>query len=249
MFISGILLAAGNATRMGADKLQMSYKGRRLIDRAIDPLVKCRLIDEVIIVVRPDLLFSVDHPKCRIIVNPAHQEGMGSSLRTGVAAAHAASDAFVVSLADMAELTADLITELIEAFRRARKWILVPQYQRQNGHPVVIAGNCRADLSRLGGDQGARSLILEHPEMVEYFDARHRAVVYDADTPADIALKHMFFDSADALHDAAAALTNAGIYFEDAAAGSGGRMWIGYYPFDEEQVVPLCRGGRMTEPK
>ena len=249
MFVSGILLAAGNASRMGAEKLQMSYKGRRLIDRAIAPLVNCPLIDELIIVVRPDLRSAVDHPKCRIIVNPVHQEGMGSSLRTGVAAAHASSDVFVVSLADMPELRVQIVTGLIHVYRQCGKSIVVPQYRRQNGHPVIIAGNCRAELSRLGGDQGARSLINEHPEMVEYFDSQDRAVVYDVDAPADIALKHLIFDSADAFRNGAAALEGAGIYYEESDAGGGRPMCIGYYPFDEEQVVPLCQGGRIAEPR
>jgi xanthine dehydrogenase accessory factor len=186
MFTSAILLAAGSATRMGAEKLQLLYHGRRLIDRALAALVDCPLIDEVIVVVRPDLPLPAAHPKCRIVVNPDHREGMGASLRTGVAAANVTADALVVSLADMPELTAEIVTELIEAFRRSGKRMLVPQYQRRDGHPVIFAGRCRADLLRLSGDVGARSIIHEHPEAVEHWPTTQRGVVYDVDSPADL---------------------------------------------------------------
>lgn len=186
MFTSGILLAAGSATRMGADKLQLPYKGRRLIDCALAPLQDCRLIDEVIVVVRPGFQLRAEGTKCRIVVNPDHREGMGSSLRTGVAAASQGADAFVVSLADMPELTVEIVTTLVEAFCRSGKSILVPVYEGRHGHPVIFAASCRQDLLRLGGDMGARSIIGEHQEMVEYLPTRHSGVVRDVDTLEDL---------------------------------------------------------------
>jgi molybdenum cofactor cytidylyltransferase len=186
MFTSGILLAAGSATRMGTDKLQLPYNGRRLIDCALEPLANCRLIDEVIVVVRTGFQLRVEETKCRIVVNPDHREGMGSSLRTGVAAASQAADAFVVSLADMPELSVEIVTTLIEAFCRSGKSILVPVYEGRHGHPVVFAASCRPDLLRLGGDLGARSIISEHSDTVEYFPTQHGGVVRDVDTTEDL---------------------------------------------------------------
>lgn len=186
MFTSGILLAAGSAARMGTDKLLLPYKGRRLIDCALAPLVNCRLIDEVIVVVRPGFDLLHDDPKCRLVVNPDHRAGMGSSLRAGVAAASAAADALVVSLADLPELTSALVTMLIEAFLHSGKPILVPTYQQRHGHPVIFAATCRPDLLRLGGDRGARAMIREHPELVQYYPTSERAVVQDVDTPVDL---------------------------------------------------------------
>ncbi len=248
MYTSAILLAAGGATRMGADKLQLLYKGRRLIDRALAPLVDSPLIDEVVVVVRPDGRALVDASKCRVVVNPEHQEGLGASLRVGAAAADAAADALVVSLADMPEITVEIVARLIHAFRRAGRPILVPVHQQRNGHPVLFGRACRGDLLRLGGDLGARQMIRDHPELVEYFPAPNRAVVYDMDTLADIQLQRLVFEDATAFRQAAAALEHAGVYFERADAAGGGQMAIGYYAFDEDQVAALCRGGRRAQP-
>lgn len=186
MFTSGLLLAAGSGTRMGADKLLLTYRGRRLIDHAVTALVDCPLVDEVLVVVRPDFRFVTDAPKCRLVVNPDHRQGMGSSLRAGVQAATATADAFVLFLADMPEITSEMVTTLIEAFARSGKRILIPVFEQCHGHPVVFAGDCRAELLRLSGDVGPRAFIAAHPELVAYYSVPYRGVLRDVDTPTDI---------------------------------------------------------------
>ncbi len=226
MFISGILLAAGSSTRMGADKLLLPYQGRRLIDRALAALVDCPLINEVLIVVRPDFPppwegdpregeapaepssawegeapaeppsareaeapaepLLAAHPKCRLVVNPDHRQGMGTSLRTGVQAANPAADAYVLSLADMPEITSDIVAALIDAFYKAGKQVLIPVFDQRHGHPVIFAASCRAELLRLSADAGPRAFIAAHPELVAYHPVPHSGVLRDIDTPADL---------------------------------------------------------------
>jgi molybdenum cofactor cytidylyltransferase len=248
MLASGIVLAAGSATRMGTDKLKLRYKGRRVIDRAVAPFAASQMIGEVIVVVRPGFTLSLDDRTCRVVVNADHREGMGTSLRVGISAAKENADAFVVSLADMPELSAEIIAALLQAFCRSGKPILVPVYEECNGHPVVFARSCREDLLRLGGDVGARSMIREHPELVEYFPTQDRAVVYDVDTAKDLTLKQMVFDDADVFREAAAALRSAGVYFETAEAAGGVGATIAYYAFDREKVAAVCSRGRVLEP-
>jgi hypothetical protein len=97
----------------------------------------------------------------------------------------------------MPEITAEIVTTLIEAFRRSGKQILVPTYQQRNGHPVIFAGVCRPNLLQLTGDQGARQMIREHPELVEHFETPQRAVVIDVDTPEDLRMDVGMFDEID----------------------------------------------------
>ncbi|MEE9295155.1 MAG: nucleotidyltransferase family protein [Phycisphaerae bacterium] len=188
MFTTCILLAAGAASRMKTDKLSLPYKGQRLFDCALAPFVDSPLIDEIIVVVNPGFRLPVEASKCRAVVNADYLDGLGASLRTGVAAAASEADIFLVALADMPELTEEILTTIIEAFRRSDKQILVPVYQQRNGHPVVFAQSCKEKLLKLEGDVGARTLIRDHPELVEYFPTEHRAVVFDIDTPEDIEL-------------------------------------------------------------
>jgi len=251
MFTSAILLAAGSATRMGAEKLLLPYKGQRIIDRALAPFVNSGLIDEVVVVVRSGFLFPVNEPKCRVVVNADHQEGLGASLRLGAAAANTSANAYVVSLADLPELTIAIIATLIEAFCAAGKQILVPIYDQRHGHPVIFDQSCRKNLLRLGGDVGAIQMIRNHPEMVKYFPTPDHAVVFDIDAPEDLELKHRSFDDYGAFRQATARLESAGVYFEtvDAAdATRGAPAAIASYPFDEDRVAALCGRTSVSVP-
>jgi molybdenum cofactor cytidylyltransferase len=240
MFTSGILLAAGSSARMGADKLQLAYKGQSLFERALTPLVESAAIDEVLVVTRPDFVGTMNHAKCRSVVNADHREGLGASLRIGAGAASGAADAFVVALADMPEITADVVSAVVGAFYEGGKRMLVPTFEGHNGHPVVFAADCRGELLQLSGDIGARRLIRAHPELVQYWPTAERGVVHDVDCPEDLALREMAFADAGLLRRAAAQLKRAGVYFEVVRERPAA---IRYYAFDEAAIRAAGAGG------
>lgn len=186
MHVTALLLAAGSSRRMGHDKLALAYRGETLFRRALAPLVASPLIREVIVVVGPGFAQVVAEPKCRVLVNPDPAEGMASSLRLGVAAAPAESEAWLLAFADMPEVTPALLATLIEAFARSGKRILVPVHAGCNGHPVIFGRACREALLGLRGDVGARDLVRAHPEWVELLPTADGAVVFDVDTPEDL---------------------------------------------------------------
>ncbi|MFH1420114.1 MAG: nucleotidyltransferase family protein [Planctomycetota bacterium] len=186
MYISGILLAAGRSTRMGTDKLSLCYKGQPILHRSLAPLISSPLVSEVIVVVNPSFSLPIDRVSCTVVVNRDARSGMASSLRTGVKAASALADAYLVSLADMPAITEALITTLVGAYRRTDKKILVPVYEGRNGHPVIFDSEYKGRLLRIEGDVGAREIIRENPEMVECVPVDDPGVVFDVDTPGSL---------------------------------------------------------------
>jgi hypothetical protein len=58
-------------------------------------------VDLTIVVVNPSFPLPPARERCRFVVNPDHQEGMGSSLRVAVGAAPENADAYLIALADM----------------------------------------------------------------------------------------------------------------------------------------------------
>jgi 2-C-methyl-D-erythritol 4-phosphate cytidylyltransferase len=51
---SAIIVAAGKSRRMGSDKLTSLLRGRPVVAHSLDRFERCDLIDEVILVIRPD---------------------------------------------------------------------------------------------------------------------------------------------------------------------------------------------------
>jgi xanthine dehydrogenase accessory factor len=184
--VDAVLLAAGSATRMGADKLALDWRGRSLFERALTPLLEAPSIGEVIAVVRPGWEPPIRPDGVRFVLNPDHATGMASSLLAGVGALDPAADAFVVALGDMPELSPALIDALVVAFEESDRPILVPVLGGHRGHPVVFDRTCAAMLAGLSGDRGARGLLRDRPELVHEHPVEHRGVLLDVDQPDDL---------------------------------------------------------------
>jgi molybdenum cofactor cytidylyltransferase len=186
MRVAAILLAAGSSRRFGGEKLLAPYRGRPLYEHALEALLSSPGIDTTLVVVRPGFAAPPERPRCRFVVNPEHEEGLASSLRTGVRAAPEEADAYLVALADMPGITPGLIAALVAHYRVAGEQIVVPVHRGRRGHPVMMSRGLRQALLAIRGDVGARELIRAHPEGVGEFETADAAVVFDVDVPGDL---------------------------------------------------------------
>ena len=177
-----MVLAAGSARRMGVAKLSLPWGDGTVLDAALRPFLATDEIDEVVVVVRPGTPPTFAPGRATVLVNEGADEGMGSSLRVGVAGADPAAGAYVLALGDMPLLGAELVARLLAAWRSSGKGILVPVYEGRRGHPVVISGAYRAALLASSGDVGARRLVAENERDAAFLDVADPAVVTDVDT-------------------------------------------------------------------
>jgi molybdenum cofactor cytidylyltransferase len=156
-----------------------------VLDAALRPFLALAEIDEVVVVVRAGALPVFAPGRARVLVNENADEGMGSSLRVGVAGADPAAEAYVLALGDMPGLRADRVRSLLATWRGSGKGILVPVFEGRRGHPVVIAGSYRAALLASSGDVGARRLLAGNEGDVALCEVLDPAVVTDLDTSED----------------------------------------------------------------
>jgi CTP:molybdopterin cytidylyltransferase MocA len=176
--ITGLVLAAGAGRRFGRPKADILVGGERLIDSAVSVLLAGGC-DEVLAVVRSELVV----PNARTVVNPAPDEGMGSSLRVGLAAIDA--HACVIVLVDQVGITADDVSAVI-AEHRCGAPLVVARRAGHRSHPVLVARALFSDFASASvGDQGGRGFIDGRPEAVAFVDLADEVV--DVDTPDDLA--------------------------------------------------------------
>lgn len=181
--VTAVILAAGSARRMGTDKLAVRVGGEPLLARALRPYVQCRqlgVIDEVVVVVRPG--YTVPLAGVRVVENLDHEEGMGSSLRTGVAAA--GDGALLLGLGDLPWLRPETVAAVVDQWRRVGG-VVVPMCGGRRGHPVVVAGSMRGDLAAARGDAGARALLGGLGRLTTW-QTPDPGIYMDVDTPADL---------------------------------------------------------------
>jgi CTP:molybdopterin cytidylyltransferase MocA len=180
-----VLLAAGAGTRFAASgggehKLLAPFRHRPLVSWAIEHAVAAGIgpVWMVTGAVEPPVPAELDGVE--ILANPRWAEGMATSLQVAIARARAdGHDAVVVGLADQ-----PLVTP--EAWRRvaaAERPIARARYDGVPGHPVRLAAAVWASLP-VTGDEGARTVIRDHPELVE--DVPCPGHPADVDTREDV---------------------------------------------------------------
>jgi len=181
--IAAIVLAAGASRRMGVDKLSLPWGDGTVLDAALRPFLELDEIGEVVVVVRGGAAPAFRKGRAAVLINEGAEEGMGSSLRVGIAGASPETEVFILALGDMPALGSELVAKLLTAWRSSGKGILVPTFEGRRGHPVVLSGRYREALMASGKDMGARALIAENESDTVLCEIEDAAVVADLDTP------------------------------------------------------------------
>jgi CTP:molybdopterin cytidylyltransferase MocA len=185
--ITGLVLAAGAGRRLGRPKAEVVLGGVRLIDRAVQTLLAggCQ---QVVAVVRSEGI-TVDGAIA--VVNPAADDGMGSSLRTGLAALPDGTEAVVVTLVDLPDIAPTEIRSMIGWYRNGAS-ILVIRRDGVRSHPVLIARRWfNAFAGAAHDDQGGRAFFAQHWDDVDFLDLPN--AITDIDTPEDLAAAELRF--------------------------------------------------------
>ncbi|MFD0686987.1 nucleotidyltransferase family protein [Actinomadura fibrosa] len=180
---AGILLAAGEGRRLGRPKALLELDGERLVDRGVRVLREggCSPVLVVAGAAQIEVIGAV------VVPNPDWREGMGSSLRAGLAALPSGCPAAVVALVDQPRVTAAAVGRLVAAYE-AGAGIAVATYGGAPRNPVLLgAAHFAAVAEAAAGDVGARGFLRAHPDLVTGVPCDDVAAPDDIDTPADLA--------------------------------------------------------------
>jgi CTP:molybdopterin cytidylyltransferase MocA len=184
--VVALLLAAGGSRRMGRPKQLLAWQGTSLVRRAAETALASRCRELVVVLGAQASLVEaelVDLP-LRTCVNPDWEEGIASSLRTGVEALGDDAEAVLVLLADQPKVEASLLDRLIAAYETSRRGLAACSHGGAPGAPALFSRRYFEALGGLSGDRGARALLEAHRDDCSLVDAP--LAVFDVDTPADL---------------------------------------------------------------
>ena len=180
-----IVLAAGAARRFGADKRQARLgNGQTLLEATLDSVP--RAFTRRILVLRPgdDALADVFTGEWRICIANNPEAGMANSLASGINLARDWAGT-LIALADMPYITQQTFTTLQSAL--GDHDIVIPTCQGKRGNPVGFRQAYFAEIGRLTGDRGARSLLDSYASVCVEIETGDPGILRDIDTPAGLA--------------------------------------------------------------
>jgi molybdenum cofactor cytidylyltransferase len=185
--IAAVVLAAGRSSRMGGpNKLLAEIGGKPLVRIVVDAVLASRARPVVVVTghQRDKVEAALAGLPVKFVHNPHFADGLGTSLKAGIAALPAEADGAIVCLGDMPQVDAALIDRLIGAFDPDHGALVVlPTIDGKRGNPVVWSRRFFPDLMAVEGDVGARYLIGRYTEAVAEVPLTGTAALTDVDTP------------------------------------------------------------------
>jgi molybdenum cofactor cytidylyltransferase len=188
--VAAVVLAAGRSTRMGAvNKLIAEIGGKPLVRIAAEQALASRASPVIVVTghERDKVEAALADLPVRVVHNPDYADGLGTSLKTGIAAVPADADGAIICLGDMPQVDARLIDKLLAAFDPEKgALVVVPSIEGRRGNPVVWSRRFFPDLMAVQGDIGARHIIASYVEAVVEVPVAGDAALTDVDTPESL---------------------------------------------------------------
>lgn len=198
--LCGVILAAGDSTRMGRDKALLPWppQAQGAIGSGTFLSAAIQLFDpyvDVVLVVagknRQDLASVAYSNGASLVVNPHPERGQFSSLQIGLREVlNRGRDAAMVTLVDRPPVSGATIQDLSDAFDEALnqgKWAVIPEYQGKHGHPIFAGREMIEAFLRAPAESSARDLEHAHQDKIVYVAVDDPLVVANIDTPEQYA--------------------------------------------------------------
>ncbi len=193
MRVNVIVPAAGRSRRMGVPKLLISWHGRRVIEHVLETVCGHSGVLRVGVLCRPD-----DYDLRRVvgsyagvdvIVPPGDTGEMRVSVEWIVKGLQSTEPVgWMLIPADHPVIEAEVLDRLIQAWGQQPEKIAVPVHAGRRGHPTIFPASFPEDVKRIPAGQGINWLLRSAPpEAIQEVQCPEPSVLFDLDTPEDLA--------------------------------------------------------------
>jgi molybdenum cofactor cytidylyltransferase len=184
-----LLPAAGASRRMGRPKLLLPVNGRPMVAGVVEAL-RGGGVGEIVLVTAPGdeaLQTWARQNGVTVAVNPDPNRGMLSTIQEGIAALARGleGEILLVSPADLPNLQAGTVAELLRKMVETGAPLALPTYHGKRGHPLAIAPRLVPEIDTLDSKIGLKQLRDRHETELLEIEVEDTGVVQDVDTPED----------------------------------------------------------------
>jgi len=198
--ICGLILAAGESSRMGSDKAMLPWPppapgatpqpGPTLLSAAIlafEPFT--RLVVVVAGNNAPSVGVTAGACGAYMVRNPIPERGQFSSLQVGLnEALSRGCDSAMITPVDCPPLSAGSLERLSESFQRALAqgiWAVAPENDGKHGHPLLVSREMIAHFLDAPATGNAREILRAHAQRVAHIPVPDSLEKAGLNTPED----------------------------------------------------------------
>jgi molybdenum cofactor cytidylyltransferase len=185
--IYAIILAAGESKRMKVPKMLLPFNGKPMLEKVIENVTGSEVFRTLVVLgsYRDEILKSISHLTISHCYNENYRKGMLSSVQCGFVNLPPDTDAVLVFPGDQPFIEADVINQIIGAYRETGKGIVIPVFRKKRGHPLLIDYKYRDAVAKLSDNEGLRFLADMFKEDVLEVKTKSPGILKDFDTKED----------------------------------------------------------------
>lgn len=185
--VAGVILAAGEAKRMGRSKVLLPYRDGTILEAVVAPARRSPLTPVVIVLGHGagEIQAAVDFDNVEVVINKDFRKGQSSSLKAGLGKVPDTCQGVMFLLGDQPRITSAVIEKLVDSFNPDKDLLVVPTIRGRRGNPVIVHSALFSRIMQLEGDLGARPLFREFNHLIHWVALTDGQLFLDVDTPAD----------------------------------------------------------------
>lgn len=187
--IGAVVLAAGEARRMGRSKLDLEVGGRSILARLVGTLLEAGASPVVVVTGahRAMVEAALEGLPVQLAHNPGYRQGgMLSSLQAGLRSlAVEGLWGALIAPGDYPSVRVETVRALMAAFGETPEKIVIPSYQMRRGHPILVPMADWPAILALGPNETLRDFLKRETRRVRHVCVEDPGVRFDVDTPDD----------------------------------------------------------------
>ena len=173
--IAGVILAAGDSSRMGFPKQLAEYKGKTILETVVDTVTSN--LDETVVVLGHEnetITEKLDFKESTILINENWEEGIVSSIRTALfyLSENNEIDSAMIFMADQPSVNNKIIDKLIKTKKKEDE-VVISKYRYKLNYPIIVPKHFWSKLELLTYDNllGEDDSLFKNFDLVDFFDS------------------------------------------------------------------------------
>ena len=171
--IAGVILAAGDSSRMGFPKQLAEYKGKTILETVVDTVTS--KFEEAVVVLGHEndtITEKLDFKDSTILINENWEEGIVSSIRTALfyLSENKEIESAMIFMADQPSVNNKIIDKLINTKKKEDE-VVISKYRYKMNYPIIVPRFFWNKLELLTYDNllGEDDSLFKNFDLVDFF--------------------------------------------------------------------------------